>query len=340
MTLLEGYIQKAAPADRAGYEKAVKRWNTLAKPRGAMGLLEELTARLAAIKPDMDISRKCVLVFASDTGVCREGITESPAEVTAFLADLMIKGQTSAACMAKKAGAELLLYDVGMLSEVPGAINRKTRRGTESFRGGPAMTREDAERAVAAGIEAVRDHRDEYDIFCTGEIGIGNTSTSTAITSVLTGLPPGDIAGPGSGLGSGGLEHKIRVIEEGIRANRPDPEDPMDVLQKLGGFDIAAMCGAFIGGAVYRAPIVMDGLISSVSALLPVLLFPAAKDYLIPSPLSAEPAAAAVMDRLDLKPGLRLEMALGEGTGAIALLPLLEMGIAVYKGIPVFYAED
>ena len=340
MTALNEYLQKARPFSEERYAAALKRWNTLAKPRGAMGLLEPLTARLAAIKPDLDIRRKCVMVFASDNGVCRENIPESPAEVTAFLAELMLRGQTSVAVMARQAGADCLVFDVGMLTDVEGTIDKKIARGTQSFRRGPAMTREQAERSILAGIEAVKERLADYDIFCAGEIGIGNTSTSTAITSALTGLPVADIAGPGSGLGQGGLQYKIRVIEEGIARNRPDPSDPLDMLAKLGGFDIGAMCGAFIAGAVYGVPVVMDGLISSISALLAVMLCPGARDYVIPSHMSAEPAARAVMDRLGMRPGLRLEMALGEGTGAVALLPLLEMGIAVYRGIPVFYDEE
>jgi nicotinate-nucleotide--dimethylbenzimidazole phosphoribosyltransferase len=201
------------------------------------------------------------------------------------------------------------------------------------------MTREQAEQSVIAGIEAVGERRGDYDLFCAGEIGIGNTSTSTAIASVLTGLPVSEITGPGSGLGAGGLARKIRVIEEGIAANRPDPSDPLDLLARLGGFDIGAMCGMFIGGAIYGVPVVMDGLISSVSALLAVMLCPAARDYILPSHASAEPAAAAVLDRLGMEAGLRFGMALGEGTGAAALLPLLDMAIGVFREIPVFYEE-
>ena len=340
MTSLNEYIAQARPFPEERRAAALKRWNTLAKPRGAMGLLEELTARLAAIKPDLDISRKCVMVFASDNGICREGITESPSEVTAFLADLMLKGQTSVAVMARQAGADLLVFDTGMLTDTAGTVNKKISRGTQSFRRGPAMTRRQAEQSVITGIEAVKEHLAEYDIFCAGEIGIGNTSASTAITSVLTGLPPEEITGPGSGLGQGGLEYKIQVIREGIACNAPRRDDPLGVLAALGGYEIGAMCGMFIAGAVFGVPVVMDGLISSVSALLAVMLCPEAKEYIIPSHMSAEPAARAVMDRLGLRAGLNLEMALGEGTGAVAMLPLLEMGIAVYKGIPVFYAEE
>jgi len=339
MQELERLMQEIQPADRQAYEACIRNYNRIAKPLGSLGKLETLLARVAAVTgdPHIGIKRRCVLVFCADNGVLARGVAQSTHDVTTAIARSLAAGTASVNAMAAAAGAEVFPVDVGMIDDVPAVLNRKIARGTRVLSAEPAMTREQAERAVLVGMELVREKQAAgYQLIATGEAGIGNTTSSSAVAAVLLGVPVESVTGRGSGLSDAGLQRKIDAIGCGIRVNRPDPNDPLDVLAKVGGFDIAAMVGAFLGGALYRVPVVIDGLISSVAALCAVRICPPVKDYLIASHMTAEPAGCRIMAELGLDPIIHGELRLGEGTGAVALFPLLDLAEAVYRNAATF----
>jgi len=325
--------------DKQAERAAVTHWNSIAKPIGSLGLLEEAVTRIAALtgEPAVSLKKRAVLVFCGDNGVVEEGVTQTGQEVTAEVAGNMAKGEASVCCMAGAAGADVFPVDVGMAFDAPGVVNRKIARGTANFTKGPAMTVEKAEAAIQTGMELVKKLRDEgYGIIATGEMGIGNTTTSSALVAVLQGVPVETVTGRGAGLSDEGLKRKKAAIEKAIKVNQPDEKDAFDVLRKLGGFDIAGMVGAFIGGALYRVPIVIDGFISAAAALVAARLCPACTCAMLASHVSAEPAAAAVLKELELKPVIYGNMRLGEGTGAVCLFPLLDMALRVYDSMVSF----
>jgi nicotinate-nucleotide--dimethylbenzimidazole phosphoribosyltransferase len=327
--------------DESAAQRAKARWDSIAKPLGSLGLLETAIINIAGItgSPDVRLDRRAVLVLCADNGVVCEGISQTGSEVTKAVAENLTRKQTSVCHMAKAARTEVIPVDMGMNSRLdnPLLLDRHIADGTQNIAVGPAMTREQAIKAVMAGIELARDcAKQGYQILCTGEMGIGNTTTSSAIASVMLGKPARSVTGRGSGLSDEALERKIRVIEKAIAVNKPDPADALDVLMKLGGFDIAGMAGIFIGGALYRIPVVIDGIISSVSALLAYRLCPASRGAMLASHISGEPAGLMLLEALGLKPLITAEMRLGEGTGAVALLPLLDLALAVYHGSSSF----
>ena len=330
-------IAEITGPDEDAIEASRRRWDCIAKPLNGMGLLEECITKIAGIDPDVEISRKCAAVMCSDNGVVAEGVTQTGSDVTAIVAGNIARGQASVANMARVAGADVFPYDVGMITECDDVPVRKTARGTKNMLSEPAMTRHQAEMTIYAGMDIVRELKEKgYRIIASGEMGIGNTTTSSAVASVLLGVDPERVTGRGAGLSSAGVAHKTEVIRRSIKQRKPDREDPVDVISKVGGFDIAAMCGLFLGGAYYKVPIVIDGLISSVAALLALRLCPKCSAYMLASHMSAEPAAEMIMEALGLKAPIRCGMALGEGTGAVALFPLLDMAAAVYKNMPTF----
>jgi len=321
--------------------RSEERWNGIAKPLGSLGLLEKTISKIAALigSADVALDKRAVLVLCADNGVVREGISQSDSAVTMAVAENLTRRKTSVCRMAAAAGADVIPVDMGMATRpsFSGLVDLRLGDGTGNITVGPAMSRETAVRALESGISLVRRCAEEgYQILCTGEMGIGNTTTSSAVAAVLTGTAVTTVTGRGSGLTDGGLARKIAVIERAISVNAPDPDDPLDVLAKLGGFDIAGMTGIFLGGAMYRLPVVIDGFISSVSALIAARLCPRAACAMLASHQSGEPAGALVLDALGLKSLIRAEMRLGEGTGAVALLPLLDLALAVYHGSSAF----
>ena len=323
----------------AAREAALRRWDAVAKPLGALGQFEEMLARIAAVQGTADIALfpRCALVFGADHGVTVQGISQSGSEVTALVARAIAEGTSNINLMAAAAQADVFAADMGMHSPVPGTIDRRQGGGTKDFSQGPAMTRAQAESAMQAGIDLVGDmKRRGYRLIATGEMGIGNTTAAAALACALLDLSPKETAGRGAGLSDAGLRRKIDVIGRALEVNRPDPRDPMDVLSKLGGFEIAGMAGAFLGGAVHGVPIIMDGVISAAAALLAVRVCPEARQFMLPSHRSRSPGANALMDALRLRPVIDAGMALGEGTGAVMLFPLLDMAYRVYSGIHTF----
>lgn len=336
---LQTLIKQISPAAQEAYDACITRFDAVAKPVGSLGKMETLLARIAGITgtPFINIEKKCVLVFCADNGVLAQGVAQSTSDVTTAIGRSLAARTASVCVMAKACGADTFPIDMGMIDTVPGLIDRKVANGTQDLSQGPAMTREEAEKAVLAGIEMVREKKEAgYQIIATGEVGIGNTTTSSAMASVLLNMPVEQVTGRGSGLTDDGLRRKQNAIASGLRVNHPDPGDALDVLSKVGGFDIAGMAGAFLGGALYHVPVVMDGFISSVAALCAVRMCPTVKDYIIPSHVSAEPAGRMMMEELGVEPMIHGDLRLGEGTGAVALFPLLDMAAAVYHDAATF----
>jgi nicotinate-nucleotide--dimethylbenzimidazole phosphoribosyltransferase len=306
----------------------------VAKPVGSLGKLEGLLARIAAVTSsvDIDIGRKAVAVFCADNGVTRKGVANGGFEVTTAVCGMLGAGKASVNMMAKACGAEVFPVDIGMVDTVRGLADQKLMRGTNDITESPAMSRETAERAVMIGVETVKELKDKgFRLIATGEAGIGNTTTSSAICACLLSCPASEVTGRGAGLSDDGLIRKIAAIEQAIALNRPNPADPMDVLHKVGGLDIAAMAGLFLGGAACRVPIVMDGFISGAAALIATRLCADVSGYILPSHESGEPGARFIAEALGFSPVLQAGMRLGEGTGAVAVFPLLDMTLAVYR---------
>ena len=275
-----------------------------------------------------------MLVLCADNGVVSQGVTQSPSSVTGLVAKQLAARRTSVCRMAQAARCQVVPVDVGILDfqEMPGVLSRRIGNGTGDISQGPAMTRRQAEQALHTGMELVREQQAlGVDLLATGEMGIGNTTTSSAVACVLLGRPAEEMTGRGAGLSDQGLQKKTAAIRRALEVNRPDPSDPLDILQKVGGFDIAAMCGVFLGGALYRVPVLIDGLISAVAALCALRLCPAAGKAMLASHVSAEPAGGLVLEALGKQPLITAGMRLGEGTGAVAAMPLLDLALAVYR---------
>ena len=320
-------------------QEAQEQWDHVAKPLHSLGLLEDLIVKIAGIQEtaDVRVEKRCALVFCGDHGVVAEGVTQSGSEVTALVAGSIAQGNANINLMAAVSGTDVFAVDMGMASDVPGTIGCRIARGTQNMARGPAMSRAQAEAAVRAGAQLVGEMKEKgYRIIATGEMGIGNTTASTAMACALLRMDPDALTGRGAGLSDAGLVRKRAAIESALRINRPDPDDPLDVLSKVGGFEIAGMTGAFLGGMAYLVPIIIDGVISAVAALAAARICPAAKDFMLPSHMSREKAAACIMEELSLRPIVQADMALGEGTGAVTLLPLLDMALRVYRGTHTF----
>ncbi|MBQ2865281.1 MAG: nicotinate-nucleotide--dimethylbenzimidazole phosphoribosyltransferase [Clostridia bacterium] len=328
----------ASPCTKAK-AAAQAHWDSIAKPLNGLGRLETVVTKIAALTENscVGIGKRAVAVFCADNGVVCEGVTQTDASVTATMAAQIRDHRSSVCLMAAAAGADVFAHDMGMLKPVEGVEGCHIADGTGNIAVGPAMTREVAEMAIKYGMDLVLRYSNEgYKILVTGEMGIGNTTTSSAVASQLLDMPVEQVTGRGAGLSDSGLERKLAVIKKAVEVNAPDKNDPLDVLSKLGGFDIAGMVGMFIGGAVYRVPIVVDGLISSVSALIAARLCPNCRSAMIASHTSKEPAAKAILDELELEPVIYADMKLGEGTGGVCMLPLLDMALSVYHGSAEF----
>ena len=336
---LEEAIAKIKPLDHNAMEIAQKRWDSIAKPLHSLGKLETLLIQIAGItgNAEVDLSRRGLIAMCADNGVVEEGVTQTGQEVTAIVAENFLKYDTSVGVMCKQNHAEIFPADMGMVTDTKVRTDHKIAYGTQNMTKGPAMTREQAVKGLEAGIDMVRELNDKgYRILATGEMGIGNTTTSSAVASVLLKQPVEEMTGRGAGLTSEGLVRKINAIKKAIALNEPDPEDAIDVLAKVGGLDIAGMAGVFLGGAVYGIPVVMDGFISCVSALIAMRICPAARDYILASHVSKEPAAHLILENMGKEAIIHADMCLGEGTGAVALFPILDLAAAVYHSMSTF----
>lgn len=325
----------------ASIAKAQARLDNLTKPLGSLGRLEDIVKQIVGITGEIfpKVDKKTVVIMCADNGVFDEGVSSCPKSVTASVTRNFLKGFTGINVLTGHSGADILVVDIGVDEDLDcaGILDRKIRKGTWNIARGPAMTREEALKAIETGVGIIGDLKNKgVNLLGTGEMGIGNTTTSSAITAVLTESPLEELVGKGSGLSKEGLDNKIKVIERAIQINMPNAADPLDVLAKLGGFDIAGLVGCFIGAAIYRVPILIDGFISSAAALVALRMNPRIKDFMLPSHGSAEPGSKAIMKALGLEPYLNLEMRLGEGTGAAIAFHIIDAAFAAYTRMGTF----
>lgn len=324
-------------------DAARERQSQLTKPPGSLGRLEELSIQLAGIAgrcPPPVPLRKAVVVFAGDHGVAARGVSIAPSEVTRQMVCNFCAGGAGINVLARQVGARVTVVDAGVQSDLPalrGLTRAKVAAGTRDLAAGPAMTREQAEASIALGARCCDD---EYarglDLLACGEMGIGNTTPATAILSVLTGRPPATLAGRGTGIDIAALARKVAAIVSALEINRPDPNDALDVLAKVGGLEIGAMAGAMLRAAEHRLPVVVDGFIAAAAALLAVRLQPSLQPYLIAGHRSAEPAHGAALELLGLRPLLTLDLRLGEGTGAVLAMPMIEAAARILHEMATF----
>ena len=340
---LEETMQKIRPVDAAAMAAAKQHWDGLGKPLGSLGRLEKALIQIAGIQRtgDVHIDRKALVIMCADNGVVEEGVTQCGQEVTATVAENFLDEKSCVAIMCRRAGTKICPVDIGMSVDTPRVEKRKIAYGTKNMAKEPAMTREQAVAAIEVGIAKAEElHAQGYEILATGEMGIGNTTTSSAMTAVYLGLDVETVTGRGAGLSSHGLQRKIHAIKQAIAVNQPDPEDPLDVLAKVGGLDIAGMCGLFLGGAAQQMPVVMDGFISQVAALTAMRLVPECADYILASHVSEEPGANILLKALEKDAFLTCGMRLGEGSGAVALFPILDFASDIYHKMSTFVQAD
>lgn len=335
---LDALVRAVAPLDRSAMTAAEEYQARLAKPPGSLGRLEELSIQLAGITGRVHnaLNKKQLLVFAADNGVVAEGVSSAPQSVTKQQTINLMRGKTGAAVLAKHFGCGLTVCDVGVNADIyeSTVLNRKIAYGTQNICTGPAMTREQTLQAILTGAEIARTV--DADVIGVGEMGIGNTTTSSAVLAVLLGADVEAVTGRGGGITEESFRKKKAVIRTAIEVNRPDRDDVVGVLSKVGGFDLAAMCGAFLGAAAARRPAVIDGLISAAAALCAVRLCPNVRGYLVPSHASFEIGYRLAMEAMDLRPLFDLGMRLGEGSGCPLAFQVLDAACAVINDMATF----
>ena len=335
---LDALVRAVAPLDRGAMTAAEEYQARLAKPPGSLGRLEEISIQLAGITGRVHnaLNKKQLLVFAADNGVVAEGVSSAPQSVTKQQTINLMRGKTGAAVLAKHFGCGLTVCDVGVNADIyeSAVLNRKIAYGTQNICTGPAMTREQTLQAILTGAEIARTV--DADVIGVGEMGIGNTTTSSAVLAVLLGTDVEAVTGRGGGITEESFRKKKAVIRTAIEVNRPDRDDVVGVLSKVGGFDLAAMCGAFLGAAAARRPAVIDGLISAAAALCAVRLCPNVRGYLVPSHASFEIGYRLAMEAMDLRPLFDLGMRLGEGSGCPLAFQVLDAACAVINDMATF----
>ncbi len=338
-TILEETLQAIVPCDAAAADICKKRWDSIAKPLHSLGWMEDSIARIAGAQHSAEVRtrRKILIPMCADNGIVEEGVTQTGQEVTAIVAENFLDVKSCAAIMCRMSGADIRPIDIGMAVDTPRVEKRKVAYGTKNFAKEPAMTREEAIRAVETGIALVSELKEEgYDLIATGEMGIGNTTTSSAVAASLLGVNAEEMTGRGAGLSSAGLLKKIRVIQEAIDRWDLTRQDALTVLSCVGGFDIAGIVGLYLGGARYHIPVLIDGFISSVAALVAVRLCSQAKGYMLATHVSKEPASRRILSELGLSPALDAGLCLGEGSGAVAAFPIIEMASEIYHKMSTF----
>jgi nicotinate-nucleotide--dimethylbenzimidazole phosphoribosyltransferase len=340
--LLEETLNKIRPLDRSAEGEAQRRLDSLTKPLGSLGKLEELARRVSCIqnKVPPDIGRKLLFVFAADHGIAQEGVSAYPKEVTAQMTYNFLRGNAAINVLARHHGVDVEVVDMGVdydFARVDGLRSSKIKPGTNSFARGPAMTPADARQSLETGIRLAEEAAaQKVFLLGAGDMGIGNTASAAAILCGLTGLSVREASGRGTGIDREAYERKVAAIESGLRCNRPDPNDPLDVLAKVGGFEIGAIAGLVLGAAAFHIPMVLDGYIGSAAALLACRLNAGIKDFLFAGHLSAEHGHRAMLDELRLNPLLSLHMRLGEGTGACLAMGMIEAAVKVMREMATF----
>jgi nicotinate-nucleotide--dimethylbenzimidazole phosphoribosyltransferase len=342
MSELERTLKSIEPVDTALVEEAKKRLDSLTKPPGSLGRLEEFAERMVAITgtTEPQIKFKKIFTFAGDHGVADEGVSAFPKEVTPQMVFNFLNGGAGINVLARHAGADVVVVDIGVDYDfgetLTGLVRKKVMRGTRNMRVGQAMSRQEAIACMEVGMGLAREHAKPGSIFGTGDMGIANTTPSSAIIVAFTGLPAEEVTGRGTGVDDNIFGHKVEVIQDALRINALDPSDPIDVLSKVGGTEIAGIAGLVIGSAARRIPVVIDGFISTAGALVACELEPMVKEYLFASHNSVERGHMVMLERMALKPLLDLGLRLGEGTGAALGISLVEAGVKIYSEMATF----
>ena len=356
MGKLQEVLKNIQPVDTSRTTAIQAQLDNLTKPQGSLGRLEEFARRIVAITGNIMplLDKKVIFTFAGDHGVAEEGVSAYPKEVTRQMVFNFLHGGAGINVLARHAGAEVVVVDIGVdydfdpslspltKSRIKGGygglfISKKVVMGTKNMRKGPALTRDEALRCIEVGIELA----DEYakkgsKIFATGDMGIANTTPSSAIAAVLTGRPVSEVTGRGTGIGDNALKNKVKVIEDSIALNKPDSKDPIDVLSKIGGAEIGGITGLIIGAAANKIPVVIDGFISTAGALIAYCIEPKTKDYMFAAHNSVEIGHKAMLEKIGLRPILDLDLRLGEGTGAALAMLMIEAGLKIYKEMATF----
>ncbi len=342
MTTLQELIAAIPPLDTEAMRQAAARQDMLTKPQGSLGRLERLSIQVAGItgNPRPRIVHKVITTMAGDHGVVEEGVSAFPQEVTPQMVYNFLRGGAAINVLARHVGARVVVVDMGVAADLephPELVDRKVARGTNNIARGPAMTREQAEQAILNGAAVVEAELAQgLDILGTGDMGIGNTTPSAAIAAAITGRAPGEIVGRGTGVDDAGLARKVAAVQRALAVNRPDPYDGLDVLAKVGGFEIGGLAGAMLAAAAHRRPVVVDGFISTAAALIAVTLAPQVRPYLIAAHRSQEKGHRIMLEWLGLEPVLDLDLRLGEGTGAALAIGVVEAACKVLDEMATF----
>lgn len=342
MSLLKDTLDLIHPLDPEQLVQAQSVLDNKTKPLGSLGRLEEFARQYVAITadPEFELGAKVIYTFAADHGIVEEGVSLFPKEVTQQMVLNFLQGGAGVNVLARHVGAEVRVVDIGVdcyFGMIPDLVVRKVARGTKNFTKEPAMTREQAVAAIEAGIGLARLAKEKgVTMLGTGEMGIGNTTPSSAIIAAISGRPVAEVTHRGTGIDDAALVNKIRVIEKGLALNQPDPRDPLDVLAKVGGLEIAGIAGLILGAAANRIPVVIDGFISTAGALIASELCPHVKQYMFAAHASVEIGHTVMLERIGLKPILDLQLRLGEGTGAALAMGLIEAGVKIYKEMATF----
>jgi len=342
MSKLEQTLSSIKPVNPAFYEKAQARLDNLTKPQGSLGRLEEFAARIVAVGENTKpaLNKKVIFTFAGDHGVAEEGVSAFPKEVTPQMVLNFLRGGAGINVLARHSNVEVVVIDIGVdyeFGNTDGLVHKKVIRGTKNIRKGPAMTQDEAVKCLEVGIDLANEYAKKgYHIFGTGEMGIANTTPSSAIAAVFSKRTVEEVTGRGTGIDDGAFKNKVMVIEDAIKINKPNPKDPLDVLAKLGGTEIAGIAGLVLGAAANRTPVVIDGFISTAGALIACELEPKVKEYIFAAHTSVERGHWIMLERMDLKPILNLNMRLGEGTGAALGMSMIEAGVKIYNEMATF----
>jgi nicotinate-nucleotide--dimethylbenzimidazole phosphoribosyltransferase len=341
MNPLEVYIQQIKPLNEEAMLAAAKHLDQLTKPPGSLGKLEAIAKQVAGITGEKipDLSRKAVIVMAGDHGVCTEGVSAYPAEVTMQMVMNFLQGGAAVNVLARQAGAEVVCVDIGVNADLshPQLLSRKVRKGTNNITQGAAMSRDEALEAIAVGYNIVEELAAKgVRLFATGEMGIGNTTPSAAMLVVLSGIELQQAVGRGTGIDDERWQHKQRVITRAITMNHADANDPLEVLSKLGGLEIAGLVGVILGAAAKGCPVIIDGFISSAAALVASRIAPLCVNYMLGSHLSLEQGHAAMLQSIGLSPMLQMDMRLGEGTGAVLFFHFIDAALSIMSEMATF----
>jgi nicotinate-nucleotide--dimethylbenzimidazole phosphoribosyltransferase len=342
LELLNKTEKAIRPINEELYAAAQKHLDNLTKPPGSLGRLEEFARRLVAITESKSpvLDKKVMVTFAGDHGIVDEGVSAYPKEVTPQMVYNFLRGGAGINVLSRHAGSEIVVVDMGVdhdFGGVEGLLNMKVMMGTRNFAKGPAMTRDEAITCIESGIKLADGYAKKgYKIFGTGDMGIGNTTPSSAIAAVITGNPVSEVTGKGTGISDEALLRKIKVIENAIRLNKPDPKDAVDVLSKVGGAEIGGITGLILGAAANRTPVVIDGFISTAGALIAYTIQPLVKDYMFAAHNSVEKGHRVMLETMGLNPILDLGLRLGEGTGAALAMIMIEAGLKIYKEMATF----